>query len=250
MEYAYGVGAVASTLVNGAAFGDYGPTLRALKDVGEDAIQINLYGVGKIHNRFAGRRGDFDLINRIAEDAVEAGLGLYFRIFVTKGNVSELDAIDSYVRRFGEAVLKAWYDLWVLAGRGYRAESLRIDETDRETITVKLPAGCLSEREIIAKLDAGEIDASHFAPRYNMLSFAVGENGVHTYEHTGRVADVPVGVEDDEKLLKYLSRKKEEEMRRISRTPDLVAEYGDVGNRRLYTPGGYRQLIFRRAGIC
>jgi len=237
-------------VVNGASSGDYRPTLGALKKVGEDAIQISLYGLGETHDLLAGRRGDFDLLGRIAGDAAEAGLKLHFRIFVTKDNVADLKALDAYVRRFGKAVRKSWYDLWVMAGRGASAEIFRPEEAERETAPVKLPAEWLSEREIIAKLDAGEIDASYFAPRYNMLSFTVGGSGVRALGHSGREADVPYDVDDDEKVLGYLSEKNDAELEYISRMPDLVAVHGDAGNRRLYTAGGYRQLILRRAGLC
>ena len=175
---------------------------------------------------------------------------MHFRIFVTKDNVGELKALDDYVRRLGKAVRKAWYDLWVMAGRGAGAEIFRPEEAERETAPVKLPAEWLSEREIIAKLDAGEIDAAYFAPRYNMLSFAVGAKGVRAFGHSGREADVPYDVDDDEKVLEYLSEKNEAEREHITRMPELVALHGDAGNRRLYTAGGYRQLILRRAGLC
>ena len=250
-EYALGAGAVTSkvTVANGASAGDYGPTFRALKDVGLDAIQISLYGLGETHDLLAGRQGDFDLLGRIAEDAAEAGLKLDFRTFVTKDNVGELKAVDDYVRRFGKAVGKSWYDLWVMAGRGAGAEIFRPEEAERETASVELPAEWLSEREIIAKLKAGEIDASYFAPRYDMLSFTVSKSGVRTLGQTGEEADVPYDVDDDEKVLEHLSEKKDAEREQISRMPDLIALHGDAGNRRLYTAGGYRQLIFRRAGL-
>lgn len=237
-------------MVNGASNGDYRPTLKALKRVGEEVIQISLYGLAETHDVLAGRPGDFDLLGRIAEDAAAAGLKLNFRTFVSKDNVGELKALDAYVRRFGKAVRKSWYDLWVMAGRGAGAEIFRPEEAERETAAVKLPAEWLSEREIIAKVDAGEIDASYFAPRFNMVSFTVGANGVRAFGQSGREADVPYDADDDEKLLEYLSAKSEAEREHISRMPELVALHGDAGNRRLYTPGGYRQLILRRAGLC
>jgi hypothetical protein len=236
-------------VANGASPGDYGPTLRALKTVGEDAIQLSLYGLGETHDLLAGRQGDFDLLGRIAEDAAEAGLKLDFRIFVTKETVGELKTLDGYVRHFGKAVGKFGYDLWVMAGRGAAAEIFRPEEAEREAAPVKLPAEWLSEREIIAKVDAGEIDAAYFAPRYDMLSFTVGANGVRTLGHGGRWTDVPYDADDDEKVLEYLSEKKDAEREQISRTPTLVALHGDAGNRRLYTADGYRQLILRRAGL-
>lgn len=236
-------------MVNGASDGDYRPTLRALKRVGEEVIQISLYGLAETHDVLAGREGDFDLLGRIASDAAEAGLKLNFRIFVTKDNVGELKALDAYVRRFGKAVRKSWCDLWVMAGRGAGAEIFRPEEAEREAAAVKLPAEWLSERELIGKLDAGEIDASYFAPRNNMLSFTVGANGVRAVGHSGREADVPHDADDDEKVLAYLSKKKEAEREQLSRMPELVALHGDAGNRRLYTAAGYRQLILRRAGL-
>jgi MoaA/NifB/PqqE/SkfB family radical SAM enzyme len=249
-EYARGANAVTGLVVNGASARDCRPTLRALKKVGEEVIQISLYGLGETHDVLAGRPGDFDLLGHIAEGAADAGLKLHFRIFVTKDNLAELKALDAHVRRFGKAVRKSWYDLWVMAGRGAGAEIFRPEEAERETARVELPAEWLSEREIIAKLDAGEIDAAYFAPRYNMLSFVVGAKGVRAFGHSGREADVPYDVDDDEKVLEYLSEKNEAEREQLSRMPELVALHGDAGNRRLYTAGGYRQLILRRAGLC
>jgi hypothetical protein len=248
-EYALGAGAVTGVVVNGASPGDYGPTLRALKNIGEETIQISLYGLGETHDVLAGREGDFDLLGRIAEDAAAAGLKLNFRVFVTKDNVADLKALADYVRRFGKAVRKSWYDLWVMAGRGAAAETFRPEEAERETAPVELPAEWLSEREIIAKLKEGELDAAYFAPRFNMLSFTVGANGVRALEHDGRWTDVPFDADDDEKVLEYLNAKNDAEREQISRMPELVALHGDAGNRRLYTAGGYRQLILRRAGL-
>lgn len=248
--YARRIGTSTPIMANGGRFGDHRETLAALRDQGEDMVSFSLYGTDATHDRFADRPGDFGFLKRFAEDAASLGFKLRFRIFVHRANLDEIPAVLAYVRSYGDALKKAFVDLWGFAGRGSRSDEWRPTAADRDQATFDVPATWRSEREYVTAARAGEIGAADFWPPVDMISFSWDGAEVMTRGAGGEDVKVSISVEDDAALLARLAAGREREKELTGTLPELIDRFGDESNPRLYLPGNYRQLIFRRAGLA
>ena len=64
-----------------------------LKDVGIQFVDFTFYGTQAYHDKFAARNGDYDLMMRSLEIALDKGLNVKVGIPVTKENLNQLDEL-------------------------------------------------------------------------------------------------------------------------------------------------------------
>lgn len=64
-----------------------------LKELGIKLIDFTFYGTKEYHDRFAGRKGDFELMMNSLEIALDKGLDVEVGIPVTKENISQIDLL-------------------------------------------------------------------------------------------------------------------------------------------------------------
>jgi len=67
--------------------------LSVLKSAGVSKVGLSFYGIGKSHDDFAGRKGDFDLLLNIAQAVADCGMQRFETIFLRKGFTGELPAL-------------------------------------------------------------------------------------------------------------------------------------------------------------
>lgn len=64
-----------------------------LKKLGIKLIDFTFYGTKNYHDRFAGRKGDFELMMNSLEIALEKGLNIEVGIPITKENINQIDSL-------------------------------------------------------------------------------------------------------------------------------------------------------------
>ena len=65
----------------------------SIKELGIKVINFTFYGTKDYHDRFAGRKGDFELMMNSLEIALEKGLDVQVGIPITKENIAQIDAL-------------------------------------------------------------------------------------------------------------------------------------------------------------
>lgn len=100
-------------------------------DVGIKEIDLTFYGTREYHDRFAGRRGDFDYLLRILNSARGQGLKVRISIPVHKENCGQADAL---LRLLGTDENVSFF-LPHSKGRGKNLNSLRLTTDDRDRLT-------------------------------------------------------------------------------------------------------------------
>ena len=64
-----------------------------LKELGIKLIDFTFYGTKDYHDRFAGRKGDFELMMNSLEISLEKGLNVEVGIPITKENITQIDSL-------------------------------------------------------------------------------------------------------------------------------------------------------------
>lgn len=101
---------------------------RGLKAHGVELLDFTFYGTEGYHDRFAGRKGDFDLMSRSIRKAIEAGLSVSVGVPLTQENAAQADALREYFSPFGLARLAFFVPHE--EGRGASLEAIRLRERD------------------------------------------------------------------------------------------------------------------------
>ena len=98
-----------------------------LFDEGVKHLNFTVYGLKAYHDRFAGRKGDFDLVIRMMNGAKEAGLEVSAGVPLTKENVLQIEELTGMLGKHCDAVR-----LFVPheEGRGRFLSDARISEKD------------------------------------------------------------------------------------------------------------------------
>lgn len=102
--------------------------LREVFAAGTREIVLTFYGTGEYHDRFAGRRGDFDYLLMLAGLAAEQGLRVSAGIMLTQENMDQMDTLLDTLEKLP---LRSCYLILPHAkGRGESLSSLRLTDED------------------------------------------------------------------------------------------------------------------------
>ena len=110
-----------------------------LKEEGVKRLNFTVYGEREYHDRFAARRGDFELVLRMMSAAERAGLEVSAGIPITKENIGSVNELACYIKK---QVSSCELFLFIPheEGRGKALSSARLTEDDLLLIDKSLPA--------------------------------------------------------------------------------------------------------------
>ena len=98
--------------------------LNSLLESGIQRLHFTFYGLPMYHDRFAGRKGDYDYMMRTARIAGDIGMSVSAGIMVTMENWDQLDALHSKLKSAGFSDITPL--LPHAKGRGYGLSHLRL----------------------------------------------------------------------------------------------------------------------------
>jgi hypothetical protein len=97
------------------------------RDAGVSKISLSFAGMGKFHDSWVGRRGEYNFLMRIAQIAAELGLDRVEKLYLTRSTIPQLeslmDALDPIPNRSARLLIPLIY-----AGFAKNLESERITE--------------------------------------------------------------------------------------------------------------------------
>ena len=108
--------------------------LASIKEQGIKLIDFTFYGTKEYHDRFAGRKGDFELMMDSLEVALEKGLNVEVGIPITKENMSQ---IDELLEMLPEDKIKLFIFTPHSGGRGVDLLDSKITLEDYERLSPK-----------------------------------------------------------------------------------------------------------------
>ena len=117
-----------SMLLNGTRLRDEAELrdfLPAIKSAGITSIGLTFYGLGKHHDRWAGRRGDFDQLLKLAEIAADYGLDRSETVFLSQPGIEDLAELITLLDSFSGNVKRSVCP-WDYRGFGKRLENERV----------------------------------------------------------------------------------------------------------------------------
>lgn len=106
--------------------------LGSIKELGIRLIDFTFYGTQEYHDRFAGRKGDFELMMHSLEIALEKGLHVEVGIPVTKDNLSQIDPL---IRMLPEDQIRLFLFTPHSGGRGITLLDSKITVDDYESLS-------------------------------------------------------------------------------------------------------------------
>lgn len=110
--------------------------LRTVKENGMEGFDLTFYGVGQTHDRFAGRKGDYDFLRLLMNKANEIGLDVAISIAVTKENMCQLPQLMEMLA--GYKIARIFAFLPHAKGRGERLSQTRLTAADFEQMPEKI----------------------------------------------------------------------------------------------------------------
>lgn len=106
--------------------------LRTVRDGGMRGIDLSFYGVGDEHDRFAGRRGDYDYLLMLLRGAIGLGLDVEADVMLTKENLPQMPALFALLDAYPLA--RCTVVLPHAQGRGEALSGQRITKEDFESL--------------------------------------------------------------------------------------------------------------------
>lgn len=103
--------------------------LENIRTLGIKLIDFTFYGTQEYHDRFAGRKGDFELMINSLEIALEKGLDIEVGVPITKENISQ---IDELIARLPQDKIKIFLFTPHSGGRGIALLDFKITVDDYE----------------------------------------------------------------------------------------------------------------------
>lgn len=111
--------------------------LSAAKAHGIRAVNLTFYGTREYHDRFAGRRGDFDYLMAILRTALSLGLELSVGVPLTRENAPQTEEL---LRLLTDAGANPRFFVPHSEGRGITLESIRLRQQDLEQCSPEIQA--------------------------------------------------------------------------------------------------------------
>jgi hypothetical protein len=201
------------------------PWLEERQAAGIIGLHTSLAGCGEVHDRWNGRRGDFDYQTTILKLGGERGMVRHERLFVTQNTLPHFDRLLDILESMPGEVRNRYATLFFYAGLAARYEDERITEEVRDALPERVSAlrrgkfqDWRSEREWIPIMmeSAGK-------PRKLILKLDVNETNIDRFEL------LPC-----EAIFAERERAYQDSYREIPMLEELCERYGDPQNRKIY----------------
>lgn len=188
-------------------------------------FHTSLAGCGETHDRWNGRRGDFDYQTAILRMGGERGMVRHERLFLTRSTLPHFDRLLDILDGISGEVRNRYATLFFYAGLATRHEDERITEEMRDALPERIGAlrrgkfqDWRSEREWIPIMmeTAGK-------PRRLVLKLDVNEGNIDHLEKSSCEA-----------IFAERERLYQESYRGIPSLEELCSRYGDPTSRKVY----------------
>ena len=120
--------------LDGLAFRNEGDTAAFLSDAkshGIQAVNLTFYGTREYHDRFAGRRGDFDYLMTILRTALSLGLDVSVGVPLTRENAPQAEEL---LRLLLDAGISPRFFVPHAEGRGASLDPIRLRQRDLDAL--------------------------------------------------------------------------------------------------------------------
>jgi hypothetical protein len=219
--------------------------LEERQSAGIIGFHTSLAGCGETHDRWNGRRGDFDYQTAILRLGGERGMVRHERLFLTHNTLPHFEHLLDILEGIPGEVRNRYATLFFYAGLATRYEDERITEEIRDALPKRIGAlrrgkfqDWRSEREWIPiMMETAD------KPRKLVLKLDVNEANIE------RLESLPC-----EAIFAERERLYQESYARIPSLAELCARYGDRASRKVYmmsrdVEGRWLDLHARETGI-
>ena len=193
--------------------------MRELRSHGVESVNFTFYGTQDAHDRFAGRKGDFDINLTLARAAMRAGLKVSSGIALTKTNCAETDELRAVLKDCGIPDIRLFIPHE--EGRGITLADVRCTVDDLSLLS---PDSLKLLNRNIYRTEAEWLAASdiHSESRRSLLISLTDEN-IGRFEKLGFEA-----------VIKYVEQLDEAYYKTVPGFFELLARYADASGRKLY----------------
>ena len=200
----------------------------SLKDAGTGIVGVTFYGLRDRHDRWAGRKGDFDYVLLVARVGAEVGLERRESIFLWRESIPDLIPLLDLLDGLPGPLRDRGLFPWDYRGRGKSLERERVTSFDvenlperaRRLINLDGHKGYRSEAEWVRRIAAG--DFSKKDRRYYCLT--VWDDNIQRFEAM-----------DCDRILQDMRDEDERLYQAIPSLPTLARLYGRKSGKRLYS---------------
>ncbi len=197
-----------------------------LLEEGIKKLSFTVYGLSDYHDRFAGRKGDFDLILRMMKAAEKKGLSFSSRIPLTTENISQADPLVDLLKNQGSESVSLFVPHE--EGRGKLLSPLRLD---RERFLQLSPASQSLLNRNVYRTEGEWLEAPEAVHDQNrMILLTLRPDNMEEYERQGAIS-----------VLRKIEALDERYYSVFPAFSELAELYGDPCSEKLY---GIRDLHY------
>ena len=149
-----------------------------LRDEGIKRLNFTLYGLSDYHDRFAGRKGDFELVVRMMRAAKASNLPFTTGIPLTEENIHKVDALVDILREHGSE--RVFLTVPHEEGRGKLLRDVRISLQGVQTLSAQTQK--LLNREIFRTEGEWLRDAEPIHDTQRMVMISLRPDKMAAYE--------------------------------------------------------------------
>ena len=193
--------------------------------IGFTSVVASFMGYGAFHDRWNGRKGDFDRLMMAQRVAASLDMDLQQRIFITESTIPLMDGLLEELDTLpGKVKVREIYPFFY-SGRAVKLEKERITEDKLNSLPEHIKRlyrsdwkSWRSEKKWIETvMDEGE------APEKLSLKLILNESNIDRYEHMGC-----------EEILAELEPRTRSAYSMIPGRRELCEKFGDISNERVY----------------
>jgi len=193
--------------------------LRSLKQAGVQLLNLTFYGTEAYHDRFAARKGDFDLMLRTLKQANLAGLDVSVDIPLTHENVHQTEDLITQLSSFTISRISCFVPH--CEGRGALLELVRFTVQDYEALGAQVKplfnrSRFRTEGEWLQDIPA--------EPERRVLTLTLTNENIDRYERLGF-----------DKIIAELEAMDDAYYRTVPSFTQLLHTYADRSNQKLYS---------------
>lgn len=192
--------------------------VQCLAAQGVETIDLTFYGLQEYHDRFAGRKGDFDFLLRILQAAAAAHLKTEISIPLLKTNLQQMEHLMALLSSY--APEKIFLFLPHSKGRGRLIAHERITQADLEGLS---PAVRQYFTHVKTQTEAQWLKEPLEEPASRILTLALQPENIHRLEKM--TLDEMIG---------YLENLDDAYLHAMPSISELAARYGKPENQQLF----------------
>ncbi|WP_027219037.1 radical SAM protein [Butyrivibrio fibrisolvens] len=216
--------------MNGFAFrseSELDSLIKRLKDAGIEMIDLTFYGTEEYHDKFAGRKGDFDFILKMLDSAIKNELTVNISIPLMKENIEMMPELRQLLDKNGAS--KYSYFLPHSKGRGKLLEDQRLTKSEFETLPQDIKDSFwkikhMTEAEWITSEELEE-------PQKRALTLVLTPDNIDHFESMSALD-----------ILNELEAMDDNFLNKMPSVPELAKRFGRPDNQQLYR---FRDLLLR-----